>query len=356
MLREESYEIETTTPGDASLVILGERGEQHLGTHFQEAASALGITSSLLDAGRAVGHPFVYRIWWRLFRSLPRSGRYSRWVVEECRRLRPSLVLAVGRVPLRAQGLEALRRTGTVTANFATDDPWNPMYRKRWLLESMAAYDWIFTPRRRNIEQFKNLGVRNVEYMPFGYSPALHERSTTLSEDDATSEGADVLYVGGCDTDRIPYLQALNAAGFSMCIYGGRWERVPDLKAWVRGIGGMREIQDAVQSSKVTLVLPRHANRDGHVMRTFETAAAGGCMLVEDTPEHRQLLGSEPVRVSFFQGLDDLVTQVRRLVGDAALRQRLRDALQDHIVRGGQNRYQDRLASIWKNTVGRVPL
>jgi spore maturation protein CgeB len=99
-------------------------------------------------------------------------------------------------------------------------------------------------------------------------------------------------------------------------------------------------------------VLPRHANRDGHVMRTYETAAAGGCMLVEETPEHRSIFASAPPCVTFFQGLDDMVVQIRKLIDDPALRLRLRLALRQHIVLGGRNRYQDRLESIWNSTTG----
>ncbi len=334
-----------------SLIILGERGDGHLGTHFQEAASALGITTHLLESQRALGHPLWYRVWWRLFRAPPFSRRYTRWIVRECTRLRPSLVLGVGRVPLRAFGLESLRRSGIVAANFASDDPWNPLYRTSWLLQSMSAYDWVFTPRLRNLDQFRELGVQHVEYMPFAYSPLLHELAIPAREN-SREDRCDVLYIGGCDADRIPYLRAIQCAGFSMNIFGGRWERVSDLKASVCGISGMRVIQDAVQTSRVTLVLPRHANRDGHVMRTYETAAAGGCMLVEETPEHRSIFASDPPCVTFFQGLDDMVVQIRKLIDDPALRLRLRLALRQHIVLGGRNRYQDRLESIWNSTTG----
>jgi hypothetical protein len=45
----------------------------------------------------------------------------------------------------------------------------------------------------------------------------------------------------------------------------------------------------------------RRASRDGHIMRSFEIAAVGGCMLAQDIDEHREIFGSEGEAVVYFR-------------------------------------------------------
>ena len=49
----------------------------------------------------------------------------------------------------------------------------------------------------------------------------------------------------------------------------------------------------------------------------------GGCMLVEDTAEHRDLFGPDGDAVVYFSSPDDAVARTRELVADSARRRRL---------------------------------
>jgi spore maturation protein CgeB len=42
------------------------------------------------------------------------------------------------------------------------------------------------------------------------------------------------------------------------------------------------------------------SSRDGHIKRSFEIAAVGGCMLAQDIDEHREIFGSEGEAVVYF--------------------------------------------------------
>jgi spore maturation protein CgeB len=84
-------------------------------------------------------------------------------------------------------------------------------------------------------------------------------------------------------------------------------------------------------------------------MRTFEVPRVGGCMLVEDTEEHRALFGPNDHAVRYFQTTDELVGSAKQLIADGNLRQRLAAAAHRLIVRGPHT-YKDRLASILADT------
>ncbi len=95
-------------------------------------------------------------------------------------------------------------------------------------------------------------------------------------------------------------------------------------------------------SSRINLCLVRRANRDGHVMRSFEIAALGGVMLAEDTAEHRQIFGPDGQAVVYFRTPEDAVIRARALLADEAERARLSAAARQCIVAGGHT-YRDRL-------------
>jgi spore maturation protein CgeB len=84
-------------------------------------------------------------------------------------------------------------------------------------------------------------------------------------------------------------------------------------------------------------------------MRSFEAAATGACMLVEDTPEHREIFGPNQATVVYFLGIEQMITRLRDLLLDPAERSRLAAAVRARIV-GGANTYTDRLATMLART------
>ena len=81
-----------------------------------------------------------------------------------------------------------------------------------------------------------------------------------------------------------------------VALVGGYWERYPAFRAQALGIKPPEIIRALTASAKVNFCLVRRANRDGHVMRSFEIAATGGCMVAEDTVKHREIFGRKARR------------------------------------------------------------
>jgi spore maturation protein CgeB len=77
-------------------------------------------------------------------------------------------------------------------------------------------------------------------------------------------------------------------------------------------------------------------------MRTYEVAAMGGCMLVEDTPDHRDLFGQDEEAVVYFRTSTEAVERLRALLADAPRRAALALRVRERIVRG-EHTYAARL-------------
>jgi spore maturation protein CgeB len=327
-----------------TFVLVGNPGPEHVGRHFHDAAEDLGIETVFLDLRRA--HASVLqKMSWHLRGHRPgRLRAFSRDVVQACRDVQAGCLLVTGIAPPSAAALREIALLGTVRMNFLTDDPWNPAHHAAWFLQALAHYDHVFSPRTANIEDLRALGGPGVSYLPFAYAAAHDVPSSSAGPGDH-GPACDVVFVGGADRDRVGWVSALLRAGFGVECYGGYWDRFPATRGCARGMAAPNRLAEVLRRGKVALCLVRRANRDGHSMRTFESAAMGACMLVEDTEDHRRLFGPDGEAVRYFRSRQELIDRAGWLVRNEAERSRLAATAQALVV-GGSHRYRDRLTSM----------
>ena len=96
-----------------------------------------------------------------------------------------------------------------------------------WFLQAVPQYDTVFTPRRANMRDLKDAGCPRVEFLPFAYNPRVHFPDTSAP---ARAPTSDVMFAGGADADRVPYLAVLIKAGLDVQLYGGYWERYAETR------------------------------------------------------------------------------------------------------------------------------
>jgi spore maturation protein CgeB len=328
-----------------SIVIVGDSGTEHVGSHLRHAAEETGLTVHFANTRDAWGGWLTRKASWHLCRRRPgRLHSFSRRVVDLCTENRPRILLSTGFAPITTADLEKIGALGVYRVNYLTDDPWNPAQRAPWFLRAVCAYDEVLSTRRANLNDLRALGCPRVGYLPFGYAPHLH-RPERLTPERMRALESDVIFAGGADRDRVPYIAALAAAGLRVALYGGYWEEYPETRRLSQGLRSPAFVREAITAAKLALCLVRRANRDGVCMRTFEVPAVGASMLVERTAEHVELFGSEGQAVLYFDAIPEMVEKARWLVEHEAERQRMKEAAHQLIV-GGDHTYRDRLASI----------
>jgi len=333
----------TPAPFAVKLALLGTSGGTHIGGSFVRGAAKLGIESMFFDTHKAWAGPMLLRsLSWHLADRRPLYlNHFSNELVKACAGAKPEILIATGMAPLTASGLRALRQLGIVTVNYSTDDPWNPTMRSNWYLQALPLYDLIFTPRRSNLDDFQGIGCPRVQYLPFGYDETLFASQAQCGD----TAAHDVLFVGGADADRVACLTEFMRHGPPVAVAGGYWERYPAFRAYALGIKSPEIIRALTVAAKVNLCLVRRANRDGHVMRSFEIAAAGGCMLAQDTEEHREIFGPEGEAVVYFRDGTEAAKRAHALLCDSSERKRLAAGLHRRIVAGAHT-YAHRLATM----------
>lgn len=273
--------------------------------------------------------------------------RFQRQLKEEIRTTKPRLVLVTGILPFETSIFKEVKERGGHIVNYLTDDPWNPIHRRRSFLRNLRYYDHIFSTKQALCRRLENAGTPSTSWLPFAYDPALHHPPLGKS----SKQAADVLFVGTGAAERLPWLEALkDLPEVRRRIHGNNWRglntRGWELQPAVTGEAYCEEIH----SAGIVLGLLRQANGDLSTDRSYEIGAIGGCGLYQDSNEHRSLLPQYPDE-GFFSTPAQLRERVEHLLENPELRQRLRK-LGGQALRRPEHTYTARVQTMLKWSKG----
>lgn len=289
----------------------------------------------------------VHKAYYRATRRRPLHYRkFNRELIQRARSFRPDVVLVVKGAHVAPSTLQGLRSIGdSFLVNIATDDPFNPATNTRELLAGLAHYDLICSPRRAAIPDIQRASGKRVAYVRFGYKPTVHFPDPPGLSDESRFS-ADVAFIGGADADRVPFFERLTRSlpDVKLALYGGGWDKHPALRGRHRGFVLGRQFRNAIAAASININLVRRANRDGHVMRTFEVPACGGFMLAERTAEHEELF-TEDKHVGYFGEAAELAEKVSHYLSEPA-RTKAMAADCHQLVVTTRHTYKDRLLEI----------
>lgn len=338
------------------VVIVGAAGGTNIAESLFRGANDLKVSAQLCDISISLSSfGLLNSLSWRLRDHLPpHPGRLAKQLAYILETTKPRAMVTVGVAPVEWSVIRTWRAAGVACGHFSSDDPWNPDLTARWHMQALKEYDAVFTPRRSNVQDLKDLGCRRVQYLPFGYDPHLAVGYADLI---GTSKHSYIdplacpalvgpsLFVGGADSWRVAFVRQYLESGADITLIGGYWNRWPDLKERWLGHLSPSIVAALTRAAPINLILVRRGNRDGHTMRSFEAAAIGGCLLVEDSPEHREIYGPDGEAVRFFSSPSHAAHIFSELMQDVSERKRLRDAVVARISRSG-NTYSDRFKFI----------
>ncbi|MEM4724135.1 MAG: glycosyltransferase [Candidatus Hadarchaeum sp.] len=326
-----------------------------VGNFFARALYNLGIAYDDVDEGRLVEAYLRSLVCKLLYKVLKRPISY-RWfqsrIIDAARSFRPSMVLVTKGAWIAPDTLcEVKALTGATLVNYATDDPFNPKTTTRDLIAGIPLYDLYVCTKRAITEDVRRAGCRNVVYVPFGYEPSLHFPELPTTEKECLRFASDLCFIGGADRDRFPVLRRVaELPGINLHLYGGYWQRDPMLRPFHRGFAYGRDYRLAMSGTRIALCLVRRANRDGHVMRTFEIPACSAFMLAERTEEHLSFFEEDKEMVCFGSD-DELVDKVRYYLAHDEERQQIAQAGHRRVW-AERYTYRDRLQEILAHVEG----
>jgi spore maturation protein CgeB len=300
-------------PRDPNLIFVGGVGETNVATGYATAAATAGLSHQLIEYAGLFRWPLL----WRVCRRIRRAPQEV-WLVPsatarilqagrpECR----NVLLVCGLSQLPADVIGSAHAHGWHTGIYLTDSPWNRSLPYAVPLEQVTSYQRIFSPRRSDIAKLEELGVSHCTYLPFSYDPGqFYPEAVTDSECES-----DVLFVGGGDLARLPVIQAVLDLPIRTRIIGSYWPRLLGGHQAAVGQASHTVVRTATVRARINLCLVRRSNFDGHVMRSIEIGACGGCVLAERTDEHLDLLGPEGESATYFSDISEMRQKIAFLL------------------------------------------
>ena len=315
---------------------------------LQELSQQYGWEYRFVDEGKITKpliKSWIHKVAYRVLARRPLGyWSFNRSLVEVACDFQPDVVLVVKGAYISPDALRQIKAsTRAVLINYATDDPFNPLVTTRSLVKSIRLYDVYACTKRCIMCDIQRAGCKKVIFVPFGYKPSVHFPEKPVTAEEKQRFASDVVFVGGCDRDRVAYFERLvhELPDIRLHLYGGYWDRHPVLRRYHRGFARGRDYRLALSSAKIAINLVRHANRDGHVMRSFEIPACGAFMLAERTEEHLELF-EEDREAAFFGSPEELVEKVRYYLIHDSERERIAKAGY-RLITSGNHTYRDRL-------------
>ena len=288
-----------------------------------QALEALGLDVLLFDASNVCHHTMrlLHLLGHRVYFTPEVFGRNRllyKCVLEE----RPALVWIDKGRWIFPRTLLRIRKLGSKLVHYNTDD----IYGKEqylWLHRiGLRHYDFILTTNRHNVKEITSRYGLKVCRAGMGYDDQhyLRPSAATIADD-----SVDVVFVGHREQHTEDFLLGLMSAGLKVVVYGHewKWSRNPALRK-TQPIP-QSEYCRTIASAKLALCVLSRRNRNESTGRSFEIPAIGGCLLAEDTPEHRYLFNAGP-GAFFFSGTEDLIAKSRVLVLDGRLRRQVAEA------------------------------
>lgn len=263
---------------------------------------------------------------------------YQKVLQRQLEKFRPHLTLVTGILPLQQKIFDIVKSHDGKIINYLTDDPWNPIHRRRHFIRNLSEYNHIFSTKRTLQSKLLNAGARSTSWLPFAYDPTLHYpvKSNTY---------CDVLFIGTGAKERWPWLEPIaKMPKIGRHIYGNSWNKIKT-PGWEQhpAVTGENYCK-AINGAKVVLGLLRAANGDQSTDRSYEIGAIGGCGIYQDTKEHRLIMPEYPDE-GFFRDPEELAQKVKVILSDVVLQKKLR-SIGAKEIRKPENTYAARLENI----------
>lgn len=235
---------------------------------------------------------------------------------------RPDFVLVLnGLFSADVCTIDRIRAAGITTGVWIADDPYFTD-----LTKGIARhYDFVFTHEISCVPLYRNVGVRNVFYLPFGADPVLFKPARV----DATFR-TDICFIGMAFPNRIAFFDriARQLADKRVLIAGGGWQAMASygmLRDKIRLEGIDPKYAGAYYSgAKMVINLHRsalEAGNSGHYPgfsinpRTFEISACGTLQLVDSRAElPRHYVPGEEVET--YSTPEELMEKIHRYLKD----------------------------------------
>jgi spore maturation protein CgeB len=318
------------------ILVIGASSEGALPESYARAFERQGMEVVRFDSERALiqANRFSSN---RILRRVLRSDSWNtvnREVTEVAKHVRPGLIFAVKCSFFHPETVRQIRNSvGVPFVNHYPDHPyigirWDPREAsalRRDLIEVLRQYTIVFMWEKSLVERLRRDGVE-AKYLTFAVDPELF-RPQPGGEGlhcEICGRRHEVVFVGTRTRARQKEIHCI--ARHEVAIWGNGWS------SGRRGATPGQRIHAPVYAASVAKIYGAAAvslnvlnaeNLGGPNMRTFEVPGSGGVMLARYSEAQAEFF-PENEAAAFYRSPEELDAKIDWLLGDAALRERIR--------------------------------
>jgi len=238
-------------------------------------------------------------------------------VVQKVNEIKPDLVFIYRGTHIYPKTIQKIKSFGCKVFGYNNDDPFSEKYSlshfRLWSLykKGIFSYDWIFSYRWKNIDDYKNLGYENVSLLRSYY---IKDSNFYISN---IEKKYDVIFIGHWENDgRDEIIKYLIENGIKIKLFGTLWEKSKYYKYLKEKIGDIKPIYKeeynlTINKAKIALVFLSKINNDTYTRRCFEIPATKTMMIAEYTDDLANNLFEEDKEAVYFKNKEELLEKIK---------------------------------------------
>lgn len=231
--------------------------------------------------------------------------RINRGLIAHITSSKPDLFLEAGGYRILPETIDRIRSMGVKTALWTIDPPRN----FDSIIKAAPHYDFVFTGGSEAYDILKDVGMKNLYFLPFACDPDFH-RPQRLTEEEKGLYGCDIAFVGTLNPDlypvRIRILEAIS--DFNIGVWGPGTEKIPvtsPLRQKIRGKQIPPDVWIKIYSQAKIVLCIHYKDPEGKIPchqaspKVYEAMACGALLMVDEQRDVKKLFKDRKELVVF---------------------------------------------------------
>jgi spore maturation protein CgeB len=231
-------------------------------------------------------------------------------------REKPNLIFIYRGTHIHAKTLKYIKENiKCEIVGYNNDDPFSNQYPKyfwRHFMKSIPFYDYIFSYRWKNINDYKALNYTKTSLLRSYY---IKEKNFFLEKISNKNYICDVIFIGHFEDDgRDEYIKLLFENNISIKIFGTGWEKSKYFLFFKEKQNSIKPLYSdynlALNSAKIALIFLSKLNNDTYTRRCFEIPITRTMMISEYTEDLNNLF-RDGIEAVYFRNKEELLKKVK---------------------------------------------
>jgi spore maturation protein CgeB len=237
-------------------------------------------------------------------------------LVGKCKEIRPDLIFIYRGTHIYPSTIKNIKSSiDCKVFGYNNDDPYSKDYASyvwRYYKKSINLYDWVFSYRWKNIDDYHALGYYQVSLLRSYY---LKENNFYIESLPTTIYKCDVIFIGHFENDgRDDIIKLLIDNSIKIKLYGTDWDKSKYYDFFIEYFGEIKPVYTeynlALNSAKIALVFLSKLNNDTYTRRCFEIPATKTMMIAEYTNDMNNMF-QKGVDADYFKSKEGLLKKIK---------------------------------------------